>query len=306
MRPDVALLISIEGVENVEPSWLHFDAKYRLEKLADLLGGSSDTPEEEQRYVRETSATESAGSPKRSDLLKMHAYRDAIRRSSGAYVLYPGDQEELLQPYDEILPGLGAFVLRPTERGSPEGIHALHSFLEQVLDHFASQLSQHERERHWVKESHLGRPVHARAAAAGFLTKPPADTRVLLGYVRSANQLAWIRRESVYNMRAGPRQGAVELGADELGASFLVLYGPHLEEPELWQIVGHPRVVTREWMITSGYESPGGDLYFCLEIQTPVSDYKLATDQVAGAKLRAGGSTGQPVTVTWEELVTSE
>src|SRR5829696_8253469 len=32
---------------------------------------------------------------KREDLLKMHAYRDAIRRSAGAYVLYPGDQHQM-------------------------------------------------------------------------------------------------------------------------------------------------------------------------------------------------------------------
>jgi predicted component of viral defense system (DUF524 family) len=29
---------------------------------------------------------------KNADLLKMHAYKDAIRRTGGAYVLYPGDK----------------------------------------------------------------------------------------------------------------------------------------------------------------------------------------------------------------------
>ena len=33
---------------------------------------------------------ERLGVSRRDDLLKMHAYRDAIRRSAGAYVLFPG------------------------------------------------------------------------------------------------------------------------------------------------------------------------------------------------------------------------
>ena len=30
---------------------------------------------------------------KRGDLLKMHTYNDAIRRTVGSYVLYPGDYD---------------------------------------------------------------------------------------------------------------------------------------------------------------------------------------------------------------------
>jgi len=59
---------------------IHFDAKYRVEDIDGLFGaeGSDDADDEVE------------GNYKRQDLLKMHAYRDAIKRSQGAYVLYPG------------------------------------------------------------------------------------------------------------------------------------------------------------------------------------------------------------------------
>ena len=49
----------------------------------------------------------------------MHAYRDAIRRSAGAYVIYPGDEERTpFMEHHEVLPGLGAFPLRPGATGA--------------------------------------------------------------------------------------------------------------------------------------------------------------------------------------------
>ena len=44
----------------------------------------------------------------------MHAYKDAIRRTGGAYILYPGtDNQNPLKGFHEIIPGLGAFAIRP-------------------------------------------------------------------------------------------------------------------------------------------------------------------------------------------------
>src|SRR5204862_239446 len=99
----------------------------------------------------------------RADLLKMHAYRDAIRRSAGAYVLYPGgDAEANREPfkeYHELLPGLGAFILRPAEHGEPTGAPVLRGFISQVLDHVAMRLTQHERGRYWLEDVY-GRGPH--------------------------------------------------------------------------------------------------------------------------------------------------
>ena len=40
--------------------------------------------------------------------------KDAIRRTAGAYVLYPGAQNQNWQGFHEIIPGLGAFAIRPS------------------------------------------------------------------------------------------------------------------------------------------------------------------------------------------------
>ena len=54
---------------------------------------------------------------KRGDLLKMHTYNDAIRRTVGSYVLYPGDFDSKTKNYrlfEEVLPGVGAFAIKPS------------------------------------------------------------------------------------------------------------------------------------------------------------------------------------------------
>ena len=102
----------------------------------------------------------------------MHAYRDAIRRSAGAYVLYPGTELELLQEYHELLPGLGAFALRPTEVGPAAGTSLLRSFVEDIFEHIASQFTQHERSRYWSSKIHSATPTKPRTLrAVSFLRR---------------------------------------------------------------------------------------------------------------------------------------
>ena len=118
---------------------LHFDAKYRVNKLSEIFGSVEDENEEddEDKHTIEKQ-NEIDGNYNRADLLKMHAYRDAIRRSEGAFVLYPGDTEEsnnnrMWQGFHELLPGLGAFAVRPDKDGEPKGIEALKTFLKDAV-----------------------------------------------------------------------------------------------------------------------------------------------------------------------------
>src|SRR5690606_41493761 len=92
---------------------------------------------------------------------------------------------DLLFRYHEILPGLGAFALRPHRDGEAQGLGAVRGFLSAVLDHVATQVSQHERHRYWEREIFAEAPPDQhKADAVPFLTRPPENTRVLLGYVR--------------------------------------------------------------------------------------------------------------------------
>ena len=77
----------------------------------------------------------------RGDLLKMHTYNDAVRQTAGSYVLYPGsDKETRMDKFHEIVPGVGAFVLKP---GNEACRTALKDFLMEVFRHQASQFTQY-------------------------------------------------------------------------------------------------------------------------------------------------------------------
>lgn len=183
MRPDCSLRIRRVDKDHPADRWVHFDAKYRLDRYEQIVDESSLGSEEDH------SAT-SVSSPVNEDLLKMHAYRDAIRRSSGAFVLYPGFDEAptVLREYHEILPGLGAFVLRPSEDGHADTANsaALRTFVEDLIEHTAAAGTDEERAVFWEDTTYRerrGRRLRSSAPTA----RPAADTKVLLGFVRSAS-----------------------------------------------------------------------------------------------------------------------
>jgi hypothetical protein len=307
MRPDYSVRISPVGPDQPDAGgpddvWLHFDAKYRVERVSELLGdepeltATADSREDERLAAR------------RADFLKMHAYRDAIRRSAGAYVLYPGTDAKDFPQYHEVLPGLGAFALRPTASGEADGVVPLTRFLRDVMDHVASQLSQHERSRFWTARSFGDdtRVGESATYAADFLPRPAADTVVLLGYVRSEQQLRWIHERRLYNLRADGR-GRVGLRSRELAADILVTYGPSLKRPEVWALVGEPMIMTKARMAELGYPSPSKQLYYCLPLE-PVPDgpwRQHGFDSQAERILKGAGkgTRGAPMTTTWLELM---
>jgi predicted component of viral defense system (DUF524 family) len=311
MRPDCSLLIrSDEQCQALfEKIWLHFDAKYRVEALDSLFGRKGTSEEEEFEVVEDEETAEHEGRSERADLLKMHAYKDAIRRSAGSYVIYPGSTEEKLRQYYEILPGIGAFALRPTYSGYAEGSSYLLQFIEDILDHVASHVTQHERWRYWTKETFNERyRVKEHVRAAPFLKRPPADTVVLLGYVKNMDHHQWIRENGRYNLRADKRRGSVGLRSAELAAELVCLYGPEMDEIQLWHVVGEPAIATQARMIEMGYPNPTGELYYCLPLKDlPMLDWQveLTKKKVKAVRARVAPETlpGAPVTVTWLELV---
>ena len=163
IRPDASLRIRPlsgrprEALDPYMDTWVHFDAKFRL----DLK--TSNVTDADPRSTA-----------KRTDLLKMHAYRDLIRRSAGAYVLYPGfGSPQRRTEFHEILPGIGAFPLRPADDGGVTGSSALIEFLRQTLELTSNQASTNERAQFWRREHTQlsGRSVQA----VSFLSRPPAD-----------------------------------------------------------------------------------------------------------------------------------
>jgi len=313
MRPDVALFVSTDRSDATFDSvWLHFDAKYRVDAIQDVMGTGGiqeDGADEDEEAEQSTSGDELRKVARRDDLLKMHAYKDAIHRSAGAYVLYPGNESRVEREFHEILPGLGAFVLRPSEEGEPEGNEPLARFIDEVLTHLCTQISEHERDRYWLRETHDNPDSQPSAArVAPFLSRPPADTPVLLGYVKSEAHRAWIHRTKMYNLRAGRRTGAVDVQSRELGAEIVALYHPDLALIELWSITDAPRLMTKAQLLETGYSEPGGELYFCLQLDEKLGDETttgLAVSRLVATKARLGPTSpvGAPAVVSWLDLV---
>ena len=78
--PDIAL--SIPDGPN---AGLHlFDAKFPVQALTDVGLAADDQDADDEK------AAERAGSVKRADIYKMHAYRDAIPDARSVWILYPG------------------------------------------------------------------------------------------------------------------------------------------------------------------------------------------------------------------------
>lgn len=138
MRPDYTLSFWPHGIRESEAErqelivHIHFDAKYKVANLAELIKAGNQEEELDEEKTRNRK-----GIYKNADLLKMHAYKDAIRRTGGAYVLYPGETSIVQKGFHEIIPGLGAFPVRPSKLNS--GIGDLKAFILEVIEHFINR-----------------------------------------------------------------------------------------------------------------------------------------------------------------------
>ena len=239
VQPDYTISIwpaeySREDAERNElMAHVHFDAKYRVDSVRELLGDTADDD------AFESGADKSAGertAAKYSDLLKMHAYRDAVRRTAGAYVLYPGHPGNNVRyrGYHEVLPGLGAFAVRPGGDGQAEGIEGVSEFLDDVIDHLANRTTARERVTYHVAESYAVRdePVNYKGLSlpetdmfgTRFRALPPAEEMVVVGWYNNDAQLALARDENgfVY-VRLGRRQGALHVHPNLAAARTIIM-----------------------------------------------------------------------------------
>lgn len=241
MRPDYTVSLWPDGfsAEDAESNELmvhiHFDAKYRIDQIANMLLNKSneDQSDSVENELSEYKHAEEQGIYKRADLLKMHAYRDAIRRSHGAYVIYPGNSNdgEPFQTFHEILPGLGAFALRPGA-----GTQTLEQFLRDVVRHVSDRTTARERQTFQTYMSYANTtPVVAEEQRAAYMAlperllgerhTPPADTHVLVGWCKGDKHLQWIKNMGKYNFRLGATEGGIRLSPQVVGAQYLLLYG---------------------------------------------------------------------------------
>ena len=135
-------------------SYIHFDAKYRITDLTSFVGKEKNTSDFDDNEFVEEKAAEITNTYKRGDLLKMHTYNDAIRRTVGSYVLYPGEAKASDMPsnvfslYDEILPGVGAFAIKPSIIA--QGEYELRNFISSLIKENGQANSRLNRLRYYA------------------------------------------------------------------------------------------------------------------------------------------------------------
>ena len=200
-RPDYTLVIIPEEFD--QPDWsaaeraaekagriayLHFDAKYRGENLPGLFGeAEKEDDEPEDRPSR------ASGTVKRVDLYKMHTYNEAIRRTVGSYVLYPGlppqrEEAPRYERYHEVVPGIGAFAVRPAKQGeTPAGLESVCEFIREILTHQLDRFTQSYRITTATEDIIREEPLkYLRADATEETVSLPGATAIL-GYMRKAD-----------------------------------------------------------------------------------------------------------------------
>jgi len=284
MRPDYSISIWPDGIdeETAEKEELivhiHFDAKYKLDSMSTLFGTPVNVDKETQKQLEEKNAQvekeeQIRGTYKRVDLLKMHAYKDAIRRTAGAYILYPGTEREYIKKgYHEIIPGLGAFPLRPGK--STDGSNEVRQFLREVLDHFLNRATQREHLSTKVYEIHKDIPYakinqYLPEAIGDNRSFIPNETMVIIGYYKNANHYKWITQKGKYNFRTGEDKGSLVLEKDIVSARYLLLYGKNdTTSGDLWEITSKgPKVMTKDDLIKDGYTNPKHNYYLVITIK---------------------------------------
>ena len=256
MRPDYTLSLWPGEISEAEAekqdliTHIHFDAKYRLNKIT-----FEDTSNETEDLLVEKEEQE-CGIYKRADLLKMHAYKDAIRRTSGAYILYPGTENKSLKGFHEVVPGLGAFSIRPGHW--EEDSISLKQFIAEVKAHMLDRTSQREKNsyyQHYIYKEEkptmlmecLPEPVHENR---DFL---PDQTTVIVAFYKNQEHLNWILDNHLYNVRAGDSKGSIQLDNDLINARYLLLHNGK-ESHHLIRINKEgPKIYTRAELIKMGY-----------------------------------------------------
>lgn len=312
LRPDYTLSFWPFGILEKEAEkqelivHVHFDAKYKIANLTDFIEQNSAKDLDEEKTENKK------GIYKNADLIKMHAYKDAIRRTGGAYVLYPGNKSLDRKGFHEIIPGLGAFPLRPSKNDS--GIGELKSFILEIIEHFVNRSSQREKIAYRAYDTYKDQPMPDNEVKEA-LPEPynenrdliPDETFVLVGYYNSKEQYDWICKENLYNFRMGTGSGSLILNIETVSSKYLLLHTKgDSNSRDFWRIVSKGlKVFSKKDIEKKGYPSPSQENYLVLELE-PISDPEfenLSWDFKSLTNYSTGRASAFPFTASLAELM---
>ena len=311
MRPDYTLSFWPQGIMESEAErqelivHIHFDAKYKVANLAELLKEGNQEEELDKEKTRNRK-----GIYKNADLLKMHAYKDAIRRTGGAYVLYPGETSVIQKGFHEIIPGLGAFPVRPSKSNS--GIGDLKAFILEVIEHFINRASQREKMAYKVYDIHKKKNSNELKEALPELVGEnraliPDDTHVLVAFYKKQH-LDWIIKSGLYNARANNNRGSLRLGPGEAGAKYLLLHSENetITSKLLKITETGPRVFSKQTLIDKRYPSTPSQEYYLVYKVEQIEEKEFLNRSWDITKLgvyRQGRGSALPFSITLTQLM---
>ena len=318
LRPDYTLSIwpaEIKEAKDAERteliSHIHFDAKYKVKNFYELISKSNDeelSEEENIVLIKEEAEEGKKGTFKNQDLLKMHAYKDAIRRTGGAYVLYPGEgMDEPFRGFHELIPGLGAFVIKPNKDDKDK--EYLKTFIKKVIANFIDRASQREHTAVKIYDIH-----HKSKLDNDTLSEPlpeyinnkkliPSETFVLVGYYKDDIHLSWITTEGLYNVRYGNKYN---LSTNEIGAQYLLLYSKDQTESTMFFKLrsNGAKVYTKlELKMDLNYKTiPSEEMYLVYQLEEEC-EKEFSNLKIDLSKLDGLGENKRPISISLEKLM---
>lgn len=305
MRPDYTLSFWPYGIKESEAEiqelivHIHFDAKYKISnKDIDEILNQKITGEPDLNYEKNEDLKRKY---KNVDLIKMHAYKDAIRRTGGSYILYPGDEQFIRREFHEIIPGLGAFPVKPSN--TDDGINDLRLYIQNILQHITNRANQRENLTYRIYDIHkeksekeLNQTIPEKYNSLRI--KPPAEIFVVVGDV-DENHKNWILNRGFYNYWTDK-----EITPEMIGAEYLLLYDNKSYTPwvnGLFEIISKPEIKSAEWIKEKGYEFVNRDIYFVYKIKTKVADWSL--DAIPVTENLYEFKKNNPITISLVDLL---
>lgn len=194
---------------------LHFDAKYRLKDASVLF-------EDDVERVG-VAGTDKNENYKRADILVAHSYRDAIRRSGGAYIIYPGgdSQATIKEKYHEVLPGIGAFSLSPRRDSAGNGSENISQLFKRVVQH----LSDAQTARQTI--SNVSQRLYIGSEVAPLSREAPSNIQgrsILVSSLASCFSSTWILKHNVYPVQIWAQNSSVEISLEVLRSCSRLLF----------------------------------------------------------------------------------
>jgi predicted component of viral defense system (DUF524 family) len=317
LRPDYTLSIWPEEIKDVKEAektelitHIHFDAKYKVKNFYELISkskGDKLSAKEEEDLLKEEIEENKSGTFKNEDLLKMHAYKDAIRRTGGAYILYPGEGKDTpFRGFHELIPGLGAFVIKPNKAEKDK--EHLKNFIKKVVSNFIDRSSQREHIAIKVHDIHKYPKLDdntLKEAMPEYLSGIkliPSETFILVGYYKDDIHLNWITEKKLYNVRYGDKH---ELTPEEIGARYLLLYSKNQTTSTLIFKLNEngPKLYTKaELKNDLEYKTrPTQEMYLVYKLDAVEKEFDLLNIDLT--KIHGLGTNRRPVLISIEKLI---